>query len=40
VPPIAFVPRSIAERARALGGTTTVELRERGHDVVRVAIPL
>ena len=40
VPPIAFVPRSIAERARALGGTTTVELRERGHDIVRVAIPL
>jgi signal transduction histidine kinase len=40
VPPIAFVPRSIAERARALGGTTTVELHERGHDIVRVAIPL
>ena len=40
VPPIAFMPRSIAERARALGGTTTVELHERGHDIVRVAIPL
>ena len=40
VPPVAFMPRSIAERARALGGTTTVELHERGHDVVRVAIPL
>ena len=40
VPPIAFMPRSIAERARALGGTTSVELHERGHDVVRVAIPL
>ena len=40
VPPMAFMPRSIAERARALGGTTTVELQERGHDIVRVAIPL
>jgi len=40
VPPIAFMPRSIAERARALGGTTIVELHERGHDIVRVAIPL
>ncbi len=40
VPPIAFMPRSIAERAQALGGTTTVELHERGHDIVRVAIPL
>jgi signal transduction histidine kinase len=40
VPPMAFMPRSIAERASALGGTTTVELHERGHDIVRVAIPL
>jgi len=40
VPPVAFMPRSIAERAQALGGTTTVELHERGHDIVRVAIPL
>jgi signal transduction histidine kinase len=40
VPPVAFVPRSIAERAKALGGTTKVELHERGHDVVHVAIPL
>ncbi len=35
-----FTPRSITERASALGGTTEVQLRERGHDVVRVAIPL
>ena len=40
VPPVAFMPRSIAERAKALGGTTTVELHERGHDIVHVAIPL
>ena len=40
VPPVAFMPRSIAERARSLGGTTTVELHERGHDIVHVAIPL
>lgn len=36
----AFTPRSIAERAAALGGTTEVLLAERGYDVVRVAIPL
>jgi signal transduction histidine kinase len=35
----AFVPRSIAERASALGGKTEV-LHNSGHDVVRVAIPL
>lgn len=35
-----FVPRSIAERARALGGTTEVSLDNGGHDIVRVAIPL
>jgi signal transduction histidine kinase len=36
----AFLPRSIAERARALGGRAEVQLRQAGHDVVRVAIPL
>lgn len=35
-----FTPRSIAERVRALGGKTEVRLAHRGHDVVRVAIPL
>jgi signal transduction histidine kinase len=35
-----FMPRSIAERARALGGTTEVSLDNGGHDIVRVAIPL
>src|SRR5205814_6451284 len=36
----AFTPRSICERAAALGGTTEVQLHHAGHDVVRVAIPL
>ncbi|HEV3007413.1 MAG TPA: histidine kinase, partial [Burkholderiales bacterium] len=36
----AFMPRSIAERAMALGGQAEVQLQRRGHDVVRVAIPL
>lgn len=35
-----FMPRSISERASALGGKTEVRLGYAGHDVVRVAIPL
>jgi signal transduction histidine kinase len=35
-----FVPRSIAERAAALGGAAEVRLNKAGHDVVSVTIPL
>lgn len=35
-----FMPRSISERASALGGKTEVRLGYAGHDVVHVAIPL
>jgi signal transduction histidine kinase len=36
----AFLPRSIAERAAALGGHAEVILDRRGQDTVRVSIPL
>lgn len=39
-PARAFVPRSIAERAVALGGATEVRLNNGGHDIVHVTIPL
>jgi len=35
-----FMPRSITERAGALGGAAEVRLDRVGHDVVRVTIPL
>ena len=35
-----FMPRSITERAAALGGAAEVRLDRVGHDVVRVTIPL
>lgn len=35
-----FMPRSITERAVALGGAAEVRLDSVGHDVVRVTIPL
>jgi hypothetical protein len=38
--PVAFTPRSISERATALGGQAQVELREDGGAVVVVDIPL
>lgn len=38
-PAARFMPRSIAERAAALGGMAEVRL-DAGHDVVRVTIPL
>lgn len=37
--PPEFMPRSIHERAHALGGRTTVERRPDGYTVVRVALP-
>lgn len=39
-PAAGFMPRSIAERAAALGGLAEVRLDNAGHDVVRVTIPL
>lgn len=39
-PTPAFLPRSIAERAAALGGGTEVRLDNGGHDIVHVTIPL
>lgn len=38
--PAAFVPRSIARRSNALGGTTKVEHREPDSTVVRIDIPI
>jgi signal transduction histidine kinase len=35
-----FMPRSIAERASALGGGFDVRLDAHGHDVVRVSMPM
>ncbi len=35
-----FMPRSIAERAAALGGRAEVVLDSAGYDIVRVAVPL
>lgn len=35
-----FVPRSIAERAAALGGTLKVKLNAEGHDIVQVTVPI
>ena len=35
-----FVPRSISERALALGGKVQVRLNKEGRDVVRASIPL
>jgi signal transduction histidine kinase len=35
-----FIPRSIAERAEALGGSLRVEHSQAGHTVVKVEIPL
>ena len=35
-----FMPRSIAERASALGGGFDVRLDAHGHDVVRVSMPI
>lgn len=39
-PAAGFMPRSIAERAAALGGRAEVRLDNAGHDVVRVTLPL
>lgn len=38
--PPSFVPRSIRERAEALGGSTVVERDADGYTVVRIVIPL
>lgn len=38
--PAAFVPRSIRERAEALGGSAVVERDAGGYTVVRIVIPL
>ena len=35
-----FMPRSIAERASALGGDFDVRLDAHGHDIVRVSMPM
>lgn len=35
-----FIPRSIAERAEALGGSARVERSQAGHTIVKVEIPL
>ena len=37
---VPFVPRSISERALALGGQVQVRLNKEGHDIVRATIPL
>jgi signal transduction histidine kinase len=39
-PTLPFTPRSIAERASALGGNVEVMLDAQGHDVVQVRVPL
>jgi signal transduction histidine kinase len=39
-PAAQFMPRSIADRAAALGGVAEVRLNNAGHDVVRVILPL
>jgi signal transduction histidine kinase len=38
--PVAFFPRSITERATALGGNTHVEWNGQGETVVIIEIPL
>ena len=38
--PLPFIPRSIAERAAALGGNASVEYHEKGGTVIMVDIPL
>ncbi len=40
VPPVNFVPRSITERATALGGNARVQLGPLGHTAVHIAIPV
>ena len=35
-----FMPRSIAERVKMLGGKTAVDINSDGHTVVHVTIPI